>query len=112
MIAIGLFLLLAWVVPLVVFFACDRPKVTVRDERGSEVLCTWRVGQSLVLFGLAWLVSLYVRSSTVSGLASRDQAEIVLLIAVRKLCFAYYGPLASSHMVGVMLWASIGFKSS
>jgi ABC-type transport system involved in multi-copper enzyme maturation permease subunit len=97
MIAISV-LLLAWIVPLVVFFACDRPK---------NILFTG-LSASLVLFGLAWLVSLYVRSSTVSGLASLI-GGVIVLIAVRKLCFAYYGTQASSHMVDVMLWASIGF---
>jgi ABC-type transport system involved in multi-copper enzyme maturation permease subunit len=100
LIALGL-LLLAWIVPLGVFFACVKPGPT-------KFFLYYALSASLILFALAWLVSLYVRSSTLAAMLA-IVGSIALLIAVRKLAFAYYGPhIDNVHMIHLLLWSSIG----
>ena len=100
LVAIGL-LVLAWAVPALVYFTGFKP-----SPMHSGIL-RYAVSASLILFGLAWLLSLYVRSSTLSGLAAIVIA-IFLLIVVRRLTFAYYGShVEGTQMMSIMLWSSV-----
>ena len=108
LIAVGL-LLLAWIGPTIVYFACVRPKVTGSVMReGTHAGLYYAISASLILFGLAWLASLYVRSSALCVLAAFVGWLIVLTI-VRRCSFAYHhGRFDIPHMVDALLWISIG----
>jgi ABC-type transport system involved in multi-copper enzyme maturation permease subunit len=100
LVAIGL-LLLAWAIPALVYLA------GIKHLAMTSGILRYAISASLILFGLAWLLSLYVRSSTLSGLAAIVGA-IFLLIVVRRITFALFGSHVDNKvMMSIMLWASV-----
>ena len=113
LIALGL-LLLAWAVPLVVYF-CGRQRKPAR--RG--MCATRRSAASLILFGPVWLISLFVRSSTASrdwrpdlrgGFLDRAQQAVPRLPSAQARptrCKSWrFGPASRSSSIGASWPAS------
>ncbi|HEX4146312.1 MAG TPA: hypothetical protein VHY91_22620 [Pirellulales bacterium] len=103
LIALGLFVL-AWAGPAFVYFYFLR-SVAVEGLVGAGVkLIVYHcITASLMLFGLSWLVSMYVRSSTLCGLAA-IVGWIVVLTIVRKTWFVLHGRPGMAHMIDYLPW--------
>jgi ABC-type transport system involved in multi-copper enzyme maturation permease subunit len=106
-------LLLAWIGPTIVYFEYVRPTAVGGMMReGSRFLILYALSTSLILFGLAWLASLYIRSSTLCGLAA-FVGWLAVLIIVRRISFALrHGHTDNAHMVDGLLWVAIGIVVS
>jgi ABC-type transport system involved in multi-copper enzyme maturation permease subunit len=103
LIAIGL-LALAWLGPTIVYFTCLRPE----PPGGLKIALSFAVAASLMLFGLAWLASCYVKSSMISVLAAFIGAAGAQLAVRRILLITGHGNLAAPQIAQVMLWSSVG----
>lgn len=107
-IALGL-LVLAWIGPMIVYFAYVRPTVEGRAiSEATHVALYYAMSASLILFGLAWLTSVYARSSTICGLVAFIGWLAVLTILRNSSAAYYHGPGSAIGMVSVLLWISIG----
>ncbi len=107
LIALGI-LLLAWLGPTIVYFTVVRPaSMDGMMKAGTKFAIYYALSASLILFGLAWLASLYIRTSTLCGLAA-FVGWIAIMAVVRRFYFAYHpGRAEAAHLVDVLLWTSI-----
>jgi ABC-type transport system involved in multi-copper enzyme maturation permease subunit len=112
LIALGL-LLLAWIGPAIVYFAVVRPAIADSAIKGGAKFFVYHcISASLILFGLSWLASLYIRSSTLCGMAA-IVGWIAVLTIVRKSSFAYHnGRFDNAHMVNCLPWIALAIAVS
>ena len=68
-------------------------------REGLNIGLYYGLSASLILFGLAWLASVFIRSSTVCGLAA-FVGWLAILTIMRRFSFAYHhGPVNAVNMV-------------
>ena len=112
LIALSLFFL-AWIGPVVVYFACLRPAVSGGIVGlGVKLIVYHCISASLIVFGFSWLASMFVRSSTLCGMAA-IVGWIAVLTIVRKSPFAYHqGRFDTAHMLDCLPWIGLAIAVS
>ena len=101
-VALGL-LALAWVGPTLAYYGA-------RSEAKGDIMLfavRYALAASLILFGLSWLASFFIRSSMLCGLAAFFGWITVLLVIKRFVFVQPKGRFNAPEMVDGLLWVGV-----